>query len=252
MRVAMPAVRPTSKRKTPCIWLQRLRSEDFVLRAPPGQQEVRLRVLVVKPGARRMLETMTFPVRDGDVDVTAVEGVCLASVIERHGRNGNRSLVPVKGIGLQRGAVASTVSHDSHNLVVVGCNAEDMALAANELVACGGGVCCVDGGRVTALMPLPIAGLLSPLPVAQLVPQLEKVNAALHEQGIAARQPVGPIFSLALPVIPSYSVTDMGLVDVDRQVVMGIWVDGVEADAGCKIVQDSRLRDLPLADSLIR
>ena len=206
------------------------RPEDFVLRAQPGRQEARLRVLVLR--GRRDLETMTFPVcagvpaDAGVVDVTAVEGVCLVSVIERHGRNGNRSLVPVMGIGLQRGAVASTVAHDSHNLIVAGHNAEDMALAARELVACGGGICCADGGRVTALMPLPIAGLLSPLPVADLIPQLEKVNAALHAQGITGRQPIGAVIGLALPVIPSYSVTDMGLVDVDRQVVMSIWVDG--------------------------
>lgn len=226
MCVAMPAVRSQVEEENTVHLAASPRPEDFVLRAPPGQQEVGPRVLVVKLGARRTLETMVFPVRDGIVDVAAVEGVCLASVIERHGRNGNRSLVPVKGIGLRRGAVASTVSHDSHNLVVVGRNAVDMALAANELAACGGGVCCVDGGQVTALMPLPIAGLLSPLPVEALVPQLESVNVALRDLGITARQPVGPIISLALPVIPSYSVTDMGLVDVDRQVVMSIWVDG--------------------------
>lgn len=225
MQVALPPARSAIEEENAVHLAAPPRPADFVLRARPGQQEARLRVLTLNPGVRRGLEELAFPIHEGIVDVMAVEGVCLASVIERHGRNGNRSLVPVKGLGLRRGAVASTVSHDSHNLVVVGRNAADMALAASELVTCGGGICCVDGGRVTALMPLPIAGLLSPLPVEELVPVLEKVNVALHNLGIAARQPIGPIISLALPVIPSYSVTDMGLVDVNRQVVLDIWAE---------------------------
>ena len=226
MAVPLPVTRSAVEEENTVHLAAPPRPEDFVLRAHSGRQEARLRVLVLNPGAPRGLEEMTFPVREGVVDVSARDGVCLASVIERHGRNGNRSLVPVKGLGLRRGAVASTVSHDSHNLVVAGRNAADMALAANELAACGGGICCADGGRVTALLPLPIAGLLSPLPVEEIVPILEKLNAALRDLGIAARQPLGAIFGLALPVIPSYSVTDMGLVDVDRQVVLDIWVDG--------------------------
>ena len=219
MRVAMPTARSDVEEENTVHLAATPRPDDFVLYARPGQREARLRVLVLT-GGRRGLETMTFPVRDGIVDVTALEGVCRVSVIERHGRNANRSLVPVKGLGLRHGAAASTVAHDSHNLLVAGRNAADMALAAQELVACGGGICCADGGRVTALLPLPIAGLMSPLPVEAVVPLLEKLNAALRDVGLVGRQPVGSLIGLALPVIPSYSVTDMGLVDVDRQVVV--------------------------------
>jgi adenine deaminase len=170
---------------------------------------------------------MEFPVREGVVDISAMDDVCLVSVVERHGRTGKRSLAPVKGLGLQQGAVASTVAHDSHNLVVLGRDPEDMARAARELVACGGGICCVRDGQVMALLPLPIAGLMSPLPLEDLVPLVQRLSQALQDLGMPFRQPIGWVVALALPVIPSYSITDLGLVDVDSQVILPIWADEV-------------------------
>jgi len=213
-------------------------SEDFMLRARPSPARaglptepttVSLRVLTVAhQNYGRDIATMTFPVRDGIVDLTAADDVALVAIFERHGQGGHHSLVPVRGLGLQRGAVATTVSHDSHNLLVIGQNAEDMALAARTLVDCGGGICAVDGSEVRALLPLPIAGLMSPEPLETVVAQMKALNAALRAQGITVKQPISPIIALALPVIPNYGVTDLGLVDVNAQRVLSIWPESTD------------------------
>ncbi|MGC9398084.1 MAG: adenine deaminase [Anaerolineae bacterium] len=207
--------------------------KDFMLRVPSGKASagaglptaptVSLRVLTVASDYTRSIEPTTFPVRDGIVDLAAGDDVALVAIFERHGQGGDHSLVPVQGVGLLRGAVATTVAHDSHNLLVIGRNAEDMALAARTLADCGGGICAVDAGEVRALLPLPIAGLMSPEPPETVVSQMKALNAALRAQGITAKQPISPIIALALPVIPDYGVTDLGLVDVNAQRVLSIW-----------------------------
>jgi adenine deaminase len=100
-----------------------------------------------------------------------------------------------------------------------------MVIAARALVDSGGGICSALDGTVTALVPLPIAGLMSPLSPEEIVPLMRKLNQALGELGLPAEQPLRHILGLALPVIPHYGLTDMGLVDVDRQVVLPIWAD---------------------------
>ncbi len=202
--------------------------QDFVLHARPDQRRARLRVLSVAPDYAREIEILAFPVSQGEVDISAKEDVCLVAIIERHGQTGNRSLVPVKGVGLRRGAVATTVAHDSHNLLVIGRNADDMALAARTLVDCGGGICVTDNGEVQALLPLPIAGLMSPDPLETVVPRMKALNSALRSQGLTAKQPLSPILGLALPVIPNYGVTDLGLVDVNTQQVLSIWPNSTD------------------------
>ena len=181
--------------------------------------------MTIRSGERRGLVTIELPVRDGLVDFLDVDDVCLVAILERHGRTGNRSLNLVQGLGLRQGAVATTVAHDSHNLLVVGRSVDDMVIAANELVACGGGICCACDGKILASLPLPIAGLMSPLPLEDLAPMMQKLNEALRNLGLTFHQPIGSILGLALPVIPDYSLTDMGLVDVERQVILPIWAD---------------------------
>ena len=195
-----------------------LRPEDFMLHAQPGETVARLRVLSLRGGHNRQIAMRDFPVCEGRL--TLPEGIVLAAVIERHGRSGHHSLTPVEGLGLRRGAVASTIAHDSHNLLVVGRDPADMALAAQTLAECGGGICGVADGEVLALLPLPIAGLMSPEPLEVMTAQMTQLNAALRSLGLDTPQPIGPIIGLALPVIPHYGLTDLGLVDVDRQVVV--------------------------------
>jgi len=203
------------------------RREDFELHARQGRQRENLRVMTIGPDYLRGLEVTDFPVHEGIVDISASDDICLASITERHGQTGGRSLTLVKGPNLRQGAVASTVAHDSHNLLVLGRDAQDMTTAARELVACGGGICCVRERQVMALLPLPIAGLMSPKPLEELVPLVHQISQALRDLGMDFRQPIGPVLGLALPVIPSYGITDKGLVDVDNQVVLSIWPDEV-------------------------
>jgi adenine deaminase len=223
LRVSLPRTESDVEREN-TIHLPRLpRREDFVLHARPGRHSERVRTMTIEPGHPRGLEIIEFPVREGVVDISARDDVCLAAVMERHGRTGQHSLTPVKGLRLCQGAVATTVSHDSHNLLVVGRDADDMAVAARELVARGGGICCVHQGQVKALLPLPIAGLMSPKPLEEMVSLMEQLNHALRDLGMDFDQPIGPVLGLALPVIPFYGITDKGLVDVENQVLLSIW-----------------------------
>ena len=139
------------------------------------------------------------------------------AVIERHGKSGNKGIGFVKGIGLKKGAIASSVSHDSHNLIVVGTNAEDMAIAANRIIQLGGGNVVVADGQIAAEMPLPIAGLMSEKTAREVAAENEKVREAVKQLGVA--DDIEPFMNTAfvsLSVIPRLKMTPGGLVDVDK------------------------------------
>jgi adenine deaminase len=138
------------------------------------------------------------------------------AVVERHLATGRIGLGFVSGTGLRRGALASTVAHDAHNLVVVGMSDRDMAFAIERLAEIGGGIVAVDGLSVVAECPLPIAGLLSDAPLADVVEQSRACNDAAHGLGWTGATPFLTMSFLALSVIPHLKITDHGLVDVDR------------------------------------
>lgn len=141
----------------------------------------------------------------------------LIAVLERHHATGNVGLGLLRGYGLQKGAAATTVAHDSHNLIVIGTNAQDMALAAQELVRVQGGYTLVHEGRVVGTVPLNICGLMSSAPAEELIASLEHISAQARAQGV--HEGVDPFISLsfmALPVIPKLRITDMGMFDVDK------------------------------------
>ena len=138
------------------------------------------------------------------------------AVVERHLATGRIGLGFVSGSGLQRGALASSVAHDAHNLVVVGMNDRDMAYAVERLVELGGGIVAVDGLRVLAECPLPVAGLLSDAPLEDVIAQSRACNEAAHELGWSGATPFLTLSFLGLSVIPHLKITDRGLVDVDR------------------------------------
>jgi adenine deaminase len=137
-------------------------------------------------------------------------------VIERHLGTGRIGIGFVRGFGLARGAFASTFSHDAHNLVVVGMDDDEMARAVARLVELGGGLVVVDGGEVMAELPLPVAGLISDRPLAEVIEASEATVAAVHALGSQVASPFQSLAFLALSVIPSLKLTDWGLVDVDR------------------------------------
>jgi adenine deaminase len=137
-------------------------------------------------------------------------------VIERHHATGRIGKGFVTGFTLQRGAFASTVAHDAHNIVVVGTNDADMVMCVAELSKVGGGIVAVDGGEVVGNLPLPVAGLLSDEPVESVVERLETLNESLVGMGVKITSPFMTLSFLALSVIPKLKITDHGLIDVDR------------------------------------
>jgi adenine deaminase len=147
------------------------------------------------------------------------------AVIERHHGTGRIGLGFVRGFGLQSGALASTVAHDAHNIVVVGVDDNDMARAVQRLVEVGGGVVAVESRGVRAELPLPVAGLLSDAPLADVVAQSRACNEAAAMLGCTVATPFLTLSFLALSVIPKLKITDHGLVDVDRFEIVPLAVD---------------------------
>ena len=152
----------------------------------------------------------------GEVVSEPDRDVLKIAVIERHLATGNYALGLVKGIGLRCGAIASTIAHDSHNIVVVGADDNSMWNAARMVADMRGGMAAVDGDRVAAKLPLPIAGLMSDQPIEAVRDQIEDLICAAHQLGSTLRDPFTAMSFLALPVIPALKITDKGLVDVSR------------------------------------
>ncbi len=147
------------------------------------------------------------------------------AVIERHHGTGRMGLGFVRGFGLQSGALASTVAHDAHNIVVVGVDDNDMARAVQRLVELGGGIVAVESRGVKAELPLPVAGLLSDAPLAEVVDQSRACNDAAAALGCKVATPFLTLSFLALSVIPKLKITDHGLVDVDRFEIVPLAAD---------------------------
>jgi adenine deaminase len=162
---------------------------------------------------------------DADLDDPTVD-LSRAAVVERYGRSGTIGLGYVSGLGLRRGALATTVAHDAHNLVVVGGRGgqgpADMAAAVARVAELGGGVVVVDDGTVVAEVPLPIAGLMSDRPAAVVADRLDRVDRAARALGIDVPAPVTLVSFLALTVIPHRRLTERGVLDVDAGHVMPV------------------------------
>ncbi|MEK7352928.1 MAG: adenine deaminase C-terminal domain-containing protein, partial [Chloroflexota bacterium] len=138
------------------------------------------------------------------------------AVIERHKATGNIGLGLVKGFGLREGALASSIAHDSHNIVVVGTNDEDIFAAVKEIERLQGGLVAVAGGKALASLALPIAGLLSDEPLEKVVDKLGRLEQAAAQLGTRLPSPFSILSFLSLPVIPELRLTDLGLVDVNE------------------------------------
>jgi adenine deaminase len=155
-------------------------------------------------------------VEGGAAVADATRDLAKIAVVERHLATGRIGLGFVSGSGLARGALASSVAHDAHNVVVVGMNDRDMTFAIERLADLGGGIVAVEGLRLLAECPLPIAGLLSDAPLADVIAQSRACNEAAQELGWTGATPFLSLAFLALSVIPHLKITDRGLVDVDR------------------------------------
>lgn len=148
------------------------------------------------------------------------------AVCERHHNTGHKGIGYIQGIGLKYGAIASSVSHDSHNLIIIGTNEADMAYAGNRIRSLGGGCVVVKDGAVIAEMPLPIGGLMTDLPAASASAQNEAVRESVYALGVpASYEPFMTMAFISLPVIPHIKMTTHGLVDVDRQSLISMLTD---------------------------
>ena len=147
------------------------------------------------------------------------------AVVERHHGSGNVGVGFVRGLGLGRGAIAGTVAHDHHNLVVAGCDEISMRTATGAAASMGGGLVAVDGERVLAQLPLPVAGLMSDRPLAEVRAGLDDLLAAATQLGCTHPDPFMILSFLALEVIPALKLTDRGLVDVERFELVPVAVD---------------------------
>jgi adenine deaminase len=180
-----------------------------------GEPSERVRVIEIVPGQLITIAAVDEPaVRDGRIVADPGRDLAKLAVVERHHATGRVGAGLVRGFGLRRGAFASTVAHDAHNIVVVGADDASMLACARRLAELGGGIAVADGGEVRGELALPVAGLLSDQPAEAVVERLDELVAMLAEQGVAIEAPFMTLSFLALSVIPDLKLTDHGLVDV--------------------------------------
>jgi len=182
------------------------------------------RVIGVIPGQIvTQLLRMDPAVQGGLVVADPERDLLKIAVVERHRGTGHVGLGLVKGVGLRRGAIASSVAHDSHNLVVIGADDGDMRTAIAAIAGMGGGQVAVVDGQVRAACPLPIAGLMSDLSLEEVSAQGAALTQAAHDLGCTLPDPLMTMSFMALPVIPVLKLTDLGLVDVSRFAIVPLF-----------------------------
>ncbi|NLG92617.1 MAG: adenine deaminase [Clostridiales bacterium] len=183
-------------------------------RIPAEGQEVTARVIEIIPERVGTFERhIKLKVQDGQVSSDTTQDVLKTAVFERHHETGKGGFGFVKGFGIRCGAMASTVAHDAHNLLVIGTNDEDMALAANTLIAGGGGRTAVQNGKVLGTVPLPIAGLMNDKPLEEMSRIVESLSAAWKQIGCNIVSPFMTMALIPLACLPELRLTDRGLVD---------------------------------------
>jgi adenine deaminase len=219
---------PFERRDVP-LWVRR-----SVRTAPVSARDLSIpasgapvRVIEVIPGQLLTNCVLERPaMRHGAAVADAERDIAKIAVVERHHATGRMGKGFVKGFGLRRGAFASTVAHDAHNVVVVGTSDEDMALCVERLAELGGGIVVAAGGAVVGELALPVAGLLSDEPFETVVAGMDALHATLAHLGVRIESPLMTLSFLALSVIPALKITDRGLVDVDRFEIVSLEDDG--------------------------
>lgn len=201
-----------SEKAVNSVHLDKLTSDDFKIPCEGESVEVHaIEIIPAKVGTFDKI--VTLPVRDGSITADPEQDVLKVAVFERHKRTGTAGKGFTKGFGIKRGALAQTVAHDAHNLLVVGSNDEDMALAANTLIECGGGLVAVLDGKVLSLVELPIAGLMSDKPIDEMSASIEKMEQTWVEMGSTLPSPFMTMALIPLACLPETRLTNRGLVD---------------------------------------
>lgn len=208
---------PIRKRRSPVakesVQVKPLEKDAFLLRS----DQALAKVIQLIPGQIVTKKVMGKILLKGGVAHPNIEqDILKIAVVERHRATGNIGIGFVQGFGLKRGGIGSSVAHDSHNVVIVGTNDQDILKAVETIQAMGGGLVAVLNGKVLASLPLPIAGLMSEASVIRVNDQLEAIFRVTKTLGCKLPDPFMTLSFLSLPVIPELKITDKGLVDVNQ------------------------------------
>ncbi len=198
---------------------------SFAIRCAEGKAAKCRVISMVKDQIINNLAEEWMPVSAGEIHANTERDILKLAVVERHGKNGRVSAALVTGFGLKRGAIASSVSHDHHNIVVAGCNDEDMYLAVKELERLQGGFAAAADGKVLDSIALPLAGLMSTMTAEEVMTTMERVNAAARSLGCEMNAPFMSLSFISLPTVPELGLTDYGLIDVLKHCIIDLVVE---------------------------
>ena len=193
-------------------------ANDLVIPAPSGAQMATVRIMRTLPWVP-ITEggEATLSVVDGHLGPDVAQDLVHIAVVERHHATGNIGKAFIGGFGLKRGALASSIAHDNHNVVVMGVDPADMAVAVNRVVEMEGGIAAVEDGRVLAEIPLPVCGLLTDVDAWTLTGQRQKVLDASRALGCTVPEPFMFLSFITLAAVPAFAITDKGFVDCLQQ-----------------------------------
>jgi len=201
-------------------------ADDLVLRAPEGATSVNVLTLnFTEKVFVRKRRDVTLPVTNGLVEPSVADDALLVTVVERYGKTTNMPVAMVSGMGLTKGAIATSASPDDNNVICVGADRADMAIAINEVVRLGGGQVIVVDGEVVGSLPLPIGGIVSDLPAAEMAVREERMDDLIRGLGCELPAPMMYLFFLSITAIPDYAVTDLGLIDCVKLEVISPFVE---------------------------
>jgi adenine deaminase len=203
------------------VHVPRIRPEDLRLQA----RSTRARIIELVPGQIVTHGSAeTIPVANGFALSDPGRDILKIVVVERHHGSGRVGKGFVRGFGLKQGAIGSSVAHDSHNIIVVGTNDRDMAMAINEICRMRGGLIATSHGRIRHALPLPMAGLLSDQSVEDVEARLTGLQTEARRMGSSMASPFAMLSFMALPVVPRLKITDRGLIDVDAFQIIDVFV----------------------------
>ncbi|MDQ0494142.1 adenine deaminase C-terminal domain-containing protein [Paenibacillus brasilensis] len=208
--------------------LEPLTEQDFTVEMDVADGTHQCRVMMVKDGSTFTSERIaSAQVEQGELIWEHGEHGLIAT-FERYGKNGNRAYGLIGGDTIKRGAVATTYSHDNHNLLVVGHNKQDMVLAANTVLSSQGGFCVVENGKVLSHLPLTVGGILTEGPLEMVAAHVKELRSALLSLGYRHYNPIMSLSTHSLPVSPALKITDHGLIDVNAGKVVSLIVEPSE------------------------
>lgn len=209
---------------THSVHLDKVTAVDFEMRAKGKNNKVHaIELIPAKVGT--FDRHVVLKSDDGLLHADPEQDVLKAVVFERHHKTGTKGMGFVKGLGIKNGALAQTVSHDAHNLLVVGSNDEDMAIAANALIECGGGMVAVCGGKIVGIVELPIAGLMSDLPLEKMSEKIASLEKAWKDLGCSLPSPFMTMALVPLACLPEVRLTNRGLVDCRTFELIDLFVE---------------------------